>query len=108
MASLSPEEIQEYLDVISENEEIIEKQQERVTLCKFAMAKKMGFDPGNRHYDLDQDTTAIYERAPQGQAIRSLHGSDRPPLNAETSAAAVRDRLPTTTSQDDSEAGVYL
>ena len=106
MASLSPEEIQEYLDVISENEEIIEKQQERVTLCKFAMAKKMGFDPGNRHYDLDEDTTAIYERAPQGQAIRSLHGSDGQ-TNAETNAAVASARPPTTRSQDNS-GGVYL
>lgn len=107
MASLSPEEIQEYLDVVSENEEIIEKQQERVTLCKFAMAKKMGFDPGNRHYDLDEDTTAIRERAPQIQAIRSLHGSDRQ-TNAETIVTPTDTRPATAISQDDSGGGLYL
>ena len=60
--SLSDEEKSEYQEIIAENEDAIATQEERVDMCKFALAKKLGIDPGNKHYDLDTSSTAITVR----------------------------------------------
>lgn len=61
---------QEYSEIITENQEAIAKQEERVKICKWVLQKKLGLDPGNKHYDLDTDTTAITVRN-QGPSVRT-------------------------------------
>lgn len=58
---ISPDDVEEFLAVIRENDEAIAAQEERVDMCKHSLMKRIGFDPANKHYDLrlDPDTTAI-------------------------------------------------
>ncbi|KAL7005540.1 hypothetical protein EMMF5_004945 [Cystobasidiomycetes sp. EMM_F5] len=70
LSDVSPEEAEEFQEIIADNDIVIRKQLERVDMCKFALRKKIGFDPTNTHYDLDGDTTAM--------VIRPLDNTDSP------------------------------
>jgi hypothetical protein len=37
----------------------METQKERIGMCVWTLKKRLGIDPKNEHYELDQDTTAI-------------------------------------------------
>jgi hypothetical protein len=56
---LDDEDAQIYRETLDENTEAMEKQGERVQMCIFVLKKRLGVDPGNAHYEIDERTTAI-------------------------------------------------
>jgi len=75
---ISPDEADEFLAIIKENEEAIDRQEERVKMCKYTLMKRMGFDPSNKHYELelDSDTTAV-KLVPPRQVQEGAEDSSR-------------------------------